>query len=493
MTIKKKLLALITIPVLLCTAIAVIIAAIKIQNQGLDNLIDKSRAILALHIEEFVVNHQTDVSVFEQDNSEYIEKEKHKEAQNYKFRIASPNPNVDRHKSLPQDQLFIDKFRKEKLDEIVTLDDEKDSLFVMEPIYLDKSKGCLDCHKSKSEQVTTGHVVRGIFMVSSSMKKTRTQVASSIYQIGIVGTIIAIVAIVLGYFLVIRIITVIRQINSVSKKVAEGELHHKVNITANDELGELGKYINTMIVQLRKIIYGVHESAAKFTLSSQEIANTSSSISQGANESAASIEEVSASMEEMTSNIEMSGQNATQSEKISLLVNTGIKEAAERSEKVVKANRTISDTIQVINDIAFQTNILALNAAVEAARAGNEGKGFAVVATEVRKLAERSKVAADEIVKLTAESFKLADEAQKKMLELLPELDKTTSMVRDVSQASSEQILGVSQINNSIQQLNSVTQQSASTSEKLSSRTIELASQAQQLKQLISFFKIDKN
>ncbi len=493
MTIRKKLLALISIPVLLCTAVAVIISAIKIQNQGIDNLIDKSRAILALHIEEYIVTHQTDVSVFEQDNSEYIEAEKHKDAQNYKFRIASPDPKVDKHKPLPQDQLFIERFRKEKLDEIVSLNDKKDSLYVMEPIYLDESKGCLDCHRLKPGENSGDNVVRGIFIMSSSTKKTRKEMASSIYQISIVGIVIAIVAILMGYFLVIRIISALKQINSVSRKVAEGDLEQKVLINTSDELGELGSYINTMIVQLRKIIFGVHESAAKFTLSSREIANTSSSISQGANESAASIEEVSASMEEMTSNIEMSGQNAAQSEKISVLVNSGIKEAAERSEKVVRANRTIADTIQVINDIAFQTNILALNAAVEAARAGNEGKGFAVVATEVRKLAERSKVAADEIVRLTAESFNLADEAQKKMLELLPELDKTTTMVRDVSQASSEQILGVSQINNSIQQLNSVTQQSASTSEELSSRTMELATQAQQLKQLISFFKVDGN
>jgi methyl-accepting chemotaxis protein len=293
--------------------------------------------------------------------------------------------------------------------------------------------------------------------------------------------------------LVIRIISVLRQINAVSKKVAEGELHHQIKYDTKDELGELGAYINIMINQLKKIIFGVHEAATQFTISSQEIANTSTNISQGANESAASIEQVSASMEQMTSNIEMNSKNATSSEKISVLVNSGIKEAAQRSEKVVIANKSIADTIQVINDIAFQTNILALNAAVEAARAGSEGKGFAVVATEVRKLAERSKVAADEIVKLASESFELADDAQKKMLELLPELDKTTLMVRDVSQASSEQILGASQINNSIQQLNSVTQQSASTSEELSSRTSELAAQAQQLKQLISFFKVERN
>jgi methyl-accepting chemotaxis protein len=492
MTLSKKLLALISIPVILCTAIAVIISAVKIQNQGIDNLVDKSKAVLALHIEEYVVTHRIDESVFEQDNSAYIDKRDDEATLNYEFRIASPEPKEENHhKSLPKDQVFIDRFKKEKLKEIVTLNEKKDSLYVMEPIYLDESKGCLDCHAINSNKSNGDHEVRGIFIMSSSMAKTRKQVISSITQIGLIGVVIAIIAIVLGYFFGAKIISTLRQINSVSRKVAEGDLAQKVVYNTNDELGELGKYINFMISEFKKIILGVHGAASNFDLSLQEIATTTSSISQGANESAASIEEVSASMEQMTSNIEMNSKNASDSEKISLSVNKGIKEVAERSQKVTQANRSIAETIQVINDIAFQTNILALNAAVEAARAGEEGKGFAVVAAEVRKLAERSKIAADEIVNLTSESFELADDAQKKMLEMLPELDKTTLMVQDVAQASSEQILGVSQINNSIQQLNAVTQQSASTSEELSSRTAELVSQAQQLKQLISFFKVD--
>lgn len=491
MTLRKKLLALISLPVILCSAIAIIIAAIKIQNQGIDNLVDKSMAVLSLHIEEFVVNHQDDVSVFEQDNSNYIDSENDSITRTYKFRIASPDPKIDRHKSLSKDQQFIDRFRKEKLNQIVNIDKENDSLFVMKPIYLDESKGCLDCHKSKTETANSENVVRGIFVMGSSTKNTQKQVKSSIRDIGIVGTIITIIAILFGYLFIVKVLAAIRQINSVSKMVSEGDLQQKVNINSRDELEELGNYINAMINALKKIIQGVNGAAGNFTLSSREIANTSTAISQGANESAASIEEVSASMEQMTSNIEMNGQNAAQTEKITVIVNDGIRDAAKRSEKVVEANRSIANTIKVINDIAFQTNILALNAAVEAARAGDQGKGFAVVAAEVRKLAERSKVAADEIVKLTAQSFEIADDAQKKMLDLLPELEKTNVMVREVSNASSEQIMGATQINLSIQQLNSVTQQNASASEELSSRTDELATQAQQLKELISFFKVE--
>lgn len=493
MTIRRKLLILIIVPVFLSTSIAIVISAIKIHNQGIDDLVDKSASVLLLHIEEFVVNHQDNVSVFEQDNSNYLSESNEKANHSFKFRIASPNPKSKKHKSLSQDQAFIDRFKNEKIEQIISLDDENDSIHVMQPIYLDKSKGCLDCHQSKSEDLSSNHVVRGIFIMSSSTAKTKEEVKSTIWNIGILGFIIAIIAIALGYYIVIRIASALKQINEVSKNVAEGDLKQKVKIDTHDELGELGKYINIMINSLNRIINGVNGSTNNFTVSAQEIANTSGAISQGANESAASIEEISASMEEMTANIEMSGQNAQATEKITIELNKGIHEAAESSKKVVAANRTISETIKVITDIAFQTNILALNAAVEAARAGDQGKGFAVVAAEVRKLAERSKVAADEIVKLTADSFVLADDAQKRMMEMLPELEKTTEMVRDVNLASTEQIQGASQINLSIQQLNSVTQQNAAASEELSSRTDELVSQAQQLKQLISFFKIEDN
>jgi len=493
MTIRRKLLILITVPVFLSTTIAIVISGVNLQTQGIDNLRDKGIAILSLRIEEFVVNHQDDVSVFEQDNSNYISESNEEANHNFSFRISSPNPKSKKHRALANDETFINRFKQEKLDRIIDIDEKTDSLYVMEPIYLEESRGCMDCHKSSSGGVKDGNVVRGIFIIGASTAKTKAKVKSAIWKIGIWGFVITIIAIFVGYWAVIKIINSLKQINDVSKKVAEGDLKHKVNIKTGDEFEELGKYINVMIHSLNHIINGVHGSTNNFTVSSREIANTSGSISQGANESAASIEEISASMEQMTANIEMSGQNAQATEKITIELNKGIHQAAESSQKVVAANRTISETIKVINDIAFQTNILALNAAVEAARAGDQGKGFAVVASEVRKLAERSRVAADEIVKLTADSFVLADEAQRKMLDMLPDLEKTTEMVRDVNLSSAEQIQGASQINLSIQQLNSVTQQNAAASEELSSRTDELASQAQQLKQLISFFKIEED
>jgi methyl-accepting chemotaxis protein len=151
--------------------------------------------------------------------------------------------------------------------------------------------------------------------------------------------------------------------------------------------------------------------------------------------------------------------------------------------------RTIAEKITIINDIAFQTNLLALNAAVEAARAGEHGRGFAVVAAEVRKLAERSKLAADEIENLSKNSLKITEKTRESLDALVPEIKKTSQLVQEIAAASIEQNSGADQINSAIQQLNTVTQQNAASSEEMATSAEELASQAESLKDTVSFFK----
>jgi methyl-accepting chemotaxis protein len=495
MRLNRKLLALIILPVVLCTSVAVIISSVKIKKQGIENLVDKSAALLILNIQEWITHHQDGSSIYEQKNAKEITRENDSIIQYYKFRISSPNPENPRHQPQAQDIPFIKQFENQKLDQLIDIDNEADSITVMRPIYFDNSKNCFDCHLSDGGDAKTGNSVklRGIFLVKSTMKQTHAKANSAIMEISLFGFIIMLISIFVGYAVVVKVLAAIKQINLVSKKVAEGDLNHNVNIKSNDELEELGSYINIMINSLNKVLKGVRDAANNLSLSAKEITNTSNSISQGASESAASIEEVSSSMEEMSSNIEMNGQNALQTEKISLTLNGGIQSLANQFNRVVDANRNIAGKIKVINDIAFQTNILALNASVEAARAAEQGKGFAVVAAEVRKLAERSKAAADDIIALTVKSFELADVAEKKMKELLPELEKTTEMIQDVSKASSEQTQGSILINNAIQQLNNITQQNAASSEALYSGTEELANQAKMLLDLISFFKVKKN
>jgi methyl-accepting chemotaxis protein len=323
------------------------------------------------------------------------------------------------------------------------------------------------------------------------MANVKRQIRSSILQITMIGFVIMVIAVILGSAYVVRINSTIKQIIQVSKDMSEGNLTQKLDIQSKDEFGELVNYINIMIKSVSKVLRGVKDAADDLSLSTKEIANTANSISQGANESAASLEEVSATMEEIASNIETNSENANQTNSISELANKRMQEVAEQSKVAIEANRTITNKIKIINDIAFQTNLLALNAAVEAARAGEHGRGFAVVAAEVRKLAENSKKAADEIVALSEKSLGLAENEVSSVINLIPELERTSVMIQEISSACREQTQGAVQINNTIQQLSSVTQQNASVSEELNSSAEEIARQAEQLRDLISFFKIE--
>jgi methyl-accepting chemotaxis protein len=278
-----------------------------------------------------------------------------------------------------------------------------------------------------------------------------------------------------------------------AEAIARGELSSTININQKDEVGQLVKALNQMIIKLKDIVEGIISGAESISSASQQLSSTSQQLSQGASEQASSVEEISSTMEEIAANIEQNTENASQTEKISASAQEGIRSVSQKSVDAIAANRTISEKINIINDIAFQTNLLALNAAVEAARAGEHGKGFAVVAAEVRKLAENSKVAADQIVTLAHQSLSLSEQAGEEMNNTLPNVENSTKLVQEIAAASAEQNNGANQVNNAIQQLSNVTQQNAAAAEEMATSSEELAAQAAQLKETISFFRNDSD
>lgn len=281
-----------------------------------------------------------------------------------------------------------------------------------------------------------------------------------------------------------------KEIITKAKMVAQGDL--TVTLNKRSENDELMGALSEMVLKLSEIVGQVMEAAQNVALSSSEMSKSAIQISEGANEQSASAEEVSSSIEEMSSTIQQNSDNSMTTEQIAVSSAQGMMNVNSASQKSLEAMRQISEKIRIINDIAGKTDILAINAAIEAARAGEQGKGFAVVAAEVRKLAEVSQRAAVEINELSASSLRITDDAGALMMSIIPEIQKTAELVKEIAASSNEQRLGSEQITKAVVQFTQVTQQNAAAAEEMSSSSEELASQAELLKETISYFNTGK-
>jgi methyl-accepting chemotaxis protein len=273
-----------------------------------------------------------------------------------------------------------------------------------------------------------------------------------------------------------------------AKLIAGGDL--TVDLKKRSDNDELIQSFTDMVKSISKVVSDFQLAAQNISSSSQQMSSTAQMMSQGATEQASSAEEVSSSMQQMAANILQNTENAQQTQKIALSAADGIAQVAEAAQETLKNIQDIADKVSIIGEIARQTNILALNAAVEAARAGEHGKGFAVVAAEVRKLAERSQIAAVEIDTLTKTSVRATEDAGKLMASIVPEISNTARLVQEIAAASVEQNSGADQVNGAIQQLNQVTQQNAAASEEVATSSEELSGQADQLLETARFFKL---
>jgi methyl-accepting chemotaxis protein len=348
------------------------------------------------------------------------------------------------------------------------------------------------------------------------------------------GILIGILAAVLfacciALFIVRSITQPLGQAAELVDQVAKGDLSHRVEVSSTDELGQMIKGLNGMVAnlkgsagvavsiaegdltveakalseedvlghalirmidQLRTTVGEVASAASNVATGSEEMSSMAQQVSQGATEQAASAEESTSSMEEMSSSVQQNADNARQTDKIASKAALDARSSGEAVIKTVLAMKEVAEKIGIIEEIARKTDLLALNAAVEAARAGEHGKGFAVVASEVRKLAERSQAAAAETSRLSGEGVRTAEGAGQLLERLVPDIQKTAELVREIAAASAEQSAGAGQVNTALQQLDQVIQANSSASEEMASTAEELASQAEVLQSSIGFFKV---
>ena len=317
-----------------------------------------------------------------------------------------------------------------------------------------------------------------------------------------------VVGLVLGWIFGLALLrSLSRSLNNavdIAHAVAKGDLTQTIYSNGKDEVAQLLKALEAMTQSLVSVVSNVRQGSEGVATASAEIAQGNNDLSARTEQQASALEQTAASMEELGSTVRQNADSARTANQLAVSASTIAVEGGNVVGQVVEtmrdinaSSRKISDIIQVIDGIAFQTNILALNAAVEAARAGEQGRGFAVVASEVRSLAGRSADAAKEIKSLINASVErvehgttLVDQAGATMTEVVSSIKRVTDIMGEISAASNEQALGVAQVGEAVTQMDQTTQQNAALVEEMAAAASSLKSQAQELVQTVAVFQL---
>jgi methyl-accepting chemotaxis protein len=280
----------------------------------------------------------------------------------------------------------------------------------------------------------------------------------------------------------------------VAEAISDGNIKKRIkpeNLERKDEVGKFCNALQKMSLKLSETVTGISESTGKIKYSSEDLAGYARTVSDGATHQSAASQEIANSMDDIALSIK---RNTSSSTVTAETIKKTLEEIRSVSNSISRASElmnTVMERINIVNDIAFQTNILALNAAVEAARAGDHGRGFAVVASEVRKLAEKSRKAAEEIVDISSAGTNEVSKANNMLTEILPEIVKAVDLIGGIISAGDEQTSATGQINDALHQLNKIVQNNAEASIQMANSNLELANQVEIMHELVSFFRVN--
>ena len=279
-----------------------------------------------------------------------------------------------------------------------------------------------------------------------------------------------------------------RGMADMASKIAAGDI--SANVDVRSDADTLGQALHDMVLRLRDVIHRANIAVGAVTDGSNGMKLTADVLNDGAAKQADSAQGASAAIEQMSANIRLSASNAKETESIAKQCSENAVKTGETVTSSVRAMTEIAEKINVVQEIARQTDLLALNAAVEAARAGEHGKGFAVVASEVRKLAERCQDAATQIVTLSTETVEVSNSAGEMLETLVPNIERTSQLVSDIANAMGEQDAAAAQIADAIRELDGVIQQNSSAAAESQDTASELARESEHLHEVIGYFRI---